>query len=193
MIVEMQKLLSLENKNIPYTVRHSTRSRRLRLTVCCDGAVVLTLPKSYDESRIEKFLKEKSDWMQRKIEYFKALDGVRYKSGDRAEYLLHKETARKLVKERLEHFNKFYGFKFNRVSIKDQKTRWGSCSRKGNLNFNYRLALIPLNLADYIVVHELCHLKEFNHSQKFWDQVARALPNYKELRTELISKHILVS
>lgn len=90
-----------------------------------------------------------------------------------------------IVHERLIFFNKVYGFKYGRVTIRNVKTRWGSCSKKGNLNFNYRIVFLPKELADYLVVHELCHLGEFNHSQKFWDLVAKAQPNYKKLRKEL--------
>ncbi len=99
--------------------------------------------------------------------------------------MAHKESARKLVHERLEYFNQLYNFKYNKVAIRNQKTRWGSCSRRGNLNFSYRLALMEPRLADYIIVHELCHLKEFNHSQNFWDLVAQQFPDYRELRKRL--------
>jgi predicted metal-dependent hydrolase len=110
---------------------------------------------------------------------------VRIRKGSRVEYLKYKEEARRLVNERLEFFNKIYGLPLNRITIRNTKSRWGSCSKKGNLNFNYKIALLPPALADYLVVHELCHIKEFNHSQKFWDLVALALPNYKKLRKEL--------
>jgi predicted metal-dependent hydrolase len=104
--------------------------------------------------------------------------------------LQYSELARKLVYERLEYFNQFYNFKYNTVRIKSHLTRWGSCSSKGNLNFNYKIALLPPELADYIVVHELCHLGEFNHSQKFWDLVAQQIPNYQKLRERLKATHI---
>lgn len=100
-------------------------------------------------------------------------------------YLNNKEAARKLVHDRLAHFNVAYGFEYNRVSIKNQKTMWGSCSKKGNLNFNYRLALIPPELADYVIVHELCHLQELNHSKRFWSLVARTIPDYAQRRKAL--------
>ena len=100
-------------------------------------------------------------------------------------YLELKEQARALVNSRLDYFNLHYKFKYGRVSIRNQKSRWGSCSSKGNLNFNYKIVLLPSHLADYIIVHELCHLKEFNHSQKFWSLVGEILPDYKKLQREL--------
>jgi len=85
----------------------------------------------------------------------------------------------------LEYFNTFYNFKWGRVTIRNQKTRWGSCSKKGNLNFNYKIALLKPSQADYIIVHELCHLKEFNHGKNFWSLVAQTIPDYKEVRSSL--------
>ena len=103
----------------------------------------------------------------------------------RREYLKYKNRARGLAQKRLVYFNQFYGFKYHRIFIKKQKTRWGSCSKKGNLNFNYKIALLPPKLADYIIVHELCHLKEFNHSKEFWNLVAENFPDYKKIRKEI--------
>jgi predicted metal-dependent hydrolase len=103
-----------------------------------------------------------------------------------ARYLKYKEEARVLVKARLEYFNTFYNFEYKRIAIKNHKSRWGSCSKKGNLNFNYRIALLPPHLADYIVVHELCHLGEFNHSKKFWALVERTIPDWRMRRAELM-------
>ncbi len=106
-------------------------------------------------------------------------------------YLKYKEQTRKLIAERLVFWNQFYGFTYNKVFIKNQKTRWGSCSKKGNLNFSYRIIFLPQELVDYIVVHELCHLGEFNHSSKFWVLVTKTIPNYKKLKNELKNKGAL--
>ncbi len=100
-------------------------------------------------------------------------------------YAQYKEQARELAHARLEYFNQFYGFTYNRVAIRAQRTRWGSCSKKGNLNFNYRIALLPPALVDYLIVHELCHLKEMNHSSRFWKLVEHTLPDYKARRKAL--------
>jgi predicted metal-dependent hydrolase len=110
---------------------------------------------------------------------------VRRRKTGQKEYLELKEKARVLVKERLEYWNKHYKFKYNRVSIRNQRSRWGSCSSLGNLNFNFRIVTLPIHLVDYIIVHELCHLRQFNHSQKFWNLVGETLPNYEELLLEL--------
>jgi predicted metal-dependent hydrolase len=90
----------------------------------------------------------------------------------------YRRRAREIFAERIVVCNAAYGFAYGRVSIKEQKSRWGSCSRRGNLNFNWRLLLAPLPVLDYVVTHELAHLKELNHSQRFWQLVARACPDY---------------
>lgn len=97
-------------------------------------------------------------------------------------YIKHKEQARMAVHARLAFFNAYYGHALRRVFIKNSKSRWGSCSSAGNLNFNYKLIFLPPEVLDYVVVHELCHLRHFNHGPEFWAAVAEVLPNHKELR-----------
>ena len=100
-------------------------------------------------------------------------------------YLMHKELARAYIRERVLYWNSFYGFTFGRIAIKNQKTCWGSCSEHGNLNFNYKLIFIPEDLIDYVIVHELCHLAELNHSPRFWELVEKTQPAYKDARKRL--------
>lgn len=96
-----------------------------------------------------------------------------------------REQARIFVENKISYFNKFYNFEINRVAIKNTSTRWGSCSSKRNLNFNYKIIYLKKELADYLIVHELCHLKEFNHSKKFWELVSKTIPNYVKINREL--------
>ncbi len=159
----------------------------MRLAVYCDGRIVVTTPWWANETLAEKFIREKAVWLTRKIAFFKEHKIQIVKKGTRSEYLKYKEITRALVNDRIRHFNLFYGFRFKAVNIKNQKTRWGSCSKKGNLNFNYKLSLLAPHLADYIIVHELCHLAEFNHSKRFWDLVAKTIPEHKKLRKELLT------
>ncbi|MEK7615761.1 MAG: M48 family metallopeptidase [Patescibacteria group bacterium] len=91
----------------------------------------------------------------------------------------------RLLEHRIDVYNRHYRFDFYGIKLKRMKSRWGSCSRKKNLNFNTKLALLPMHLIDYVIVHELCHLREFNHSRKFWELVALTLPDWKSLRKEL--------
>jgi predicted metal-dependent hydrolase len=103
----------------------------------------------------------------------------------RSHFELHKENARQLIHARLKHYAPLCGVVYKRVAIRNQRRRWGSCSSLGNLNFNYRLIFLPSALCDYVIVHELCHLKQMNHGPRFWAEVEKVLPNYLELETEL--------
>lgn len=103
----------------------------------------------------------------------------------RKAYELHKEAARAKVHARLRHFGERYGLTWNRVAIRDQRRRWGSCSSRGNLNFNYRLIFLPDHLFDYIIIHELCHLREMNHGPAFWSLVSKECPLYLACIAEL--------
>jgi len=95
-------------------------------------------------------------------------------------YAEHKEAARDLCHERLAHYNQHYSLHFNRVAIRNTRSRWGSCSSKKNLNFNYRILFLEPALQDYLIVHELCHLQEMNHAPQFWALVAQQVPDYKQ-------------
>ena len=114
----------------------------------------------------------------------------------RRDYIAYKEVTRRLVQQRLAYFSRYYAdlghiLAYKRVAIRNQRSRWGSCSKAGNLNFNYRIIHLHPELQDYIIIHELCHTKEFNHAASFWTLVALAVPNWRRLRTELkkISVH----
>lgn len=109
------------------------------------------------------------------------------------DYKIYKQKAFEIVNERIIFFNQFYGFHWNNIVIRNQKTRWGSCSKKGNLNFNYKIALLPSEASDYIIVHELCHLGEFNHSQDFWNLVEKTIPKYKEIRKNLKNNKFIIN
>lgn len=103
-------------------------------------------------------------------------------------YLAHKEAARTLVHEKLAHWNAQYQLPLKRISIRNTKSRWGSCSVEGNLNFSYKILFLPPHLQDYLIIHELCHVREFHHGPSFWELVARHCPEHKAARREL--KHI---
>jgi predicted metal-dependent hydrolase len=157
----------------------------MRLAVYCDGSVVVTMPHNLRESIVERFIEKKTEWLFSKINFFKQFKGQPIAPHGRRDYLKHKDMAHLLAKEKVSHFNEFYGYKINKINIKNQKTRWGSCSKNGNLNFNYKILFLPEIQRDYIIVHELCHLKEFNHSRYFWSLVAQTFPQWRAAKKEL--------
>lgn len=173
----------------PYTLnpsRHNTKN--LRITITREGQIKVSKPKHINISQVESFILSKSTWINHHLDRIRSIPikETQKPKLTRKDYLLHKNTALELVTKKLALYNQHYCFDYKNISIKNTKTRWGSCSRRSYLNFNYKIALIPEHLADYIIVHELCHLGQFNHSQKFWNLVAETIPDYavrvRELR-----------
>lgn len=184
----MKRQIILHNRVINYSVRKSNRAKRMRLTIYCDGNFIVTIPKTFPANSVDKYVIAKSQWVISKLDFFKELNrSEKIKVGEDG-YLKYKNQAFKTISDRVASFNSTYKFKFNKFTIKNQKTRWGSCSKKRNLNFNYKTLFLSPELRDYIVVHELCHLKEFNHSKKFWNLVAKTIPNYKDVVNDLKMK-----
>lgn len=172
-------------------VKNSDRAKYLRLTVFADGRIVVTRPRRASNELIKKFVQQKTDWIIKKIKQLRKNDcSTNTRLIAVNDFQINKDKAYELVVEKLDIFNKFYNFKYRKVSIRKQKTRWGSCSRNGNLSFNYRIIDLPEKLADYLIVHELCHLKELNHSSRFWNLVAKKFPDYKIIRKELRRMHL---
>lgn len=173
------------------TIKQSNKARNLRITINRNAEVCVVIPKGLHMSIVEDFLAKKADWIQSKIDFFQKKKESSpppppLPTGfSRTDYHSCVARARKLVKDRLAELNSVYQFDFERVSIKQQSTLWGSCSAKKNLNFNYKIVLLPPHLADYIIVHELCHLKELNHGKKFWQLVEQVCPNHRAMRREL--------
>jgi predicted metal-dependent hydrolase len=180
----MPEMIDL-GEGVHCVLRKHRGARHIRLAVHRDGRVILTLPFFVSYKRGRVFLESKVEWIREKVKNFAAQPQQLLYRGGAKEYTASRAQALQLIEERLEYFKHIYPAQWKRVSIRNQKTRWGSCSRAGNLSFNYRLLLLPPHLRDYIIVHELCHLVEMNHSQHFWALVARTFPDYKNLRKEL--------
>jgi predicted metal-dependent hydrolase len=173
------------NEKISYTLKRSKNARLMRISVSCDAGVVVTVPWFMPQNRFEEFLYKKSAWILEKIKFVSKYKNRPKLKTSVVEYRQLKAQALNLAQEKVKYWNQFYNFCYNRVSVKNQKTRWGSCSRKGNLNFNYKIVHLPEDQLNYLIVHELCHLKEMNHGRGFWELVGQTIPNYKVLRKEL--------
>ena len=162
------------------TVIKSNR-KTVAIQVNTDLTVTVRAPRRATKKDIERIVKEKEPWIRKHIEQMKA----QYESME-VPYLTNEEMkeladkALRYIPERVAYFAQVVGVTYGRITIRNQKTRWGSCSSKGNLNFNCLLMLTPPEVIDYVVVHELCHRKEMNHSKAFWNEVEKVCPNYKE-------------
>ena len=168
-----------------YTVRTQARSRALRIRVTHEGSVVVTKPKYIPNIVVRAFVAKHTPWIEARMAEFRARPVPLLGKLSKRDYAEHKERARARVHELVSGWNTHYAFPINTISIGNQKSRWGSCSSKKNLNFNYKIVFLPEELQNYIVVHELCHLKELNHSERFWNLVAECIPNHVALRATL--------
>lgn len=181
----LPRKIKLQNKEIEYRLKKSRRAKNMRLTIYCDGSLVATVPSRYSDGILEEFILEKSDWILKKIEYFNNFSHKEFWVNNPTDFVNSKEKALDLARERINYFNQFYNFSFKKINIRNQRTRWGSCSRSGSLSFNYKIVYLPAKLADYVIVHELCHLQEFNHSRKFWALVKKTVPDCEKIRKEV--------
>ena len=157
--------------------------RSLSIEVKPDMSLLIRAPYWLDSKSIEDYVKQKQDWIVKHLNKMmaSATDPAPDRLSDE-EIIELAEKSRDVVNEKLHHFAPIVGVEYNNVTIRCQKTRWGSCSGKKNLNFNCLLMLTPEDVKDYVIVHELCHLKELNHSKAFWSEVERVLPEYKAPR-----------
>ena len=167
--------------NVPYQIIKSDR-KTVAIQIKPDGQVVVRCPKRMRIEEARRFVESKTDWIEKHLAQRPLQDVAKYTPKE-IEQL--REQARKLIAERVKHFAPIVGVTYGQIAIRTQHTRWGSCSSKGNLNFNCLLALVPPEVLDYVVVHELCHRKELNHSARFWNEVERILPDYKTRRSWL--------
>ncbi len=174
---------------IPYTVVRSARKTAV-IEVKYDGQVIVRVPKRYPNARIQEFVYEKRAWIEKSLLRMEQKRRLQEKQN-----LLHpvqkltEEELKTLMKEALEDLPKraekyapVVGVTYGRITIRCQKTKWGSCSSKGNLNFNCLLMRAPEFVRDYVVIHELCHRREMNHSVRFWAEVRRVMPEYERAK-----------
>ncbi len=158
-----------------------SKRKSISIEIKADLRIIVRAPKSMSRKAIEKFIAEKQDWINKGLEKMKAraeAETTEPKFTD-LEIKTMKKDAKLIIPSRVEYFAKIMGITYNRIAIKSTVTRWGSCSSLKNLNFNCLLVLCPDEIINYVIIHELCHLIEPNHSNRFWAQVEKYCPDYK--------------
>lgn len=173
----------INGQTITYNLRRSS-SLNMRISISPKGLITITVPYGIPQMMINGFIHSRADWIMHHLKQNQTTIS-RTPTQQQSHFIRHKPIARKIIMERLAHFNQFYGFTYHKITIRDQSSRWGSCNRNGDLSFNYRIAVLPPDLADLIIVHELCHLKEMNHSPRFWALVRKTIPNPLARRRQL--------
>ena len=167
--------------DIKYYIKRSRR-KTISVEIEPDLSVLIRAPYYMPDRDINKFLNDSEDWIKKHrakaAQRMAEAPGVQKMTVEEIRKLA--DEAVKDIPERVRKYASIIGVTYGRITIRNQKSRWGSCSSKGNLNFNCLLMLAPPEHRDYVVVHELCHRKEMNHSKRFWSEVERVLPDYKE-------------
>ena len=169
-------------KGIRVQVIRSAR-KSIGLEVRREDIVYMRIPVGLSDRELKRFVEEHKQWILEKINVLKERQQSRKPTGAMEAENLTSEEIEKIkekIADRVQYYCGIMGVTAGKITIRNQKTRWGSCSEKVNLNFNYQLYYLPDELLDYVVVHELCHRKEMNHSERFWREVENILPDYRE-------------
>ncbi|PID83300.1 metal-dependent hydrolase [Candidatus Campbellbacteria bacterium] len=184
----MKKSVILDNQEVFYTEEKSSRLKNIKIVFKSQNELQIKRPKKLLFFNAQKFILKNKTLILKKLQKLKQ-QNLQKVSLSQKEFQKRKDDFLKKAEEKVEYFNSFYNFKYNKITIKNQKTKWGSCSSKGNLNFNYRIFLLDQKILNYVIVHELCHLDQMNHSKKFWNLVEQTIPDYKETK-KLMQKYI---
>lgn len=166
---------------IPY-ILHQSRRKTIAIKITREGVLVYA-PYRIGVEQIDHFVESKRSWIEKKLKA--QMERPRLPAFSEAERNGLRRQARRVLSEKTAFYAKQLGVSYDRIFIRSQRTRWGSCSGKGNLNYNCLLMLAPDAVQDYVVVHELCHLRQMNHSPDFWRLVESVLPDYRQQKTWL--------
>ena len=175
-----------QSYELPYTLIRSKR-KSYAISISPDGQITVRVPLVTSDREVRQILSQKQHWIvtkyleQQEKQINKPVSGLTdaQRNALTQRYIV---AAKEYFPKRAAYFRQFTGGTYNRITIRDQETRWGSCSAKGTLSFNWRLMLAPPAILDYVVVHELCHLTHMNHSAAFWQAVEAVYPDYRSAR-----------
>ena len=160
------------------------QAKRLSITIKPYGGIRVTFPYKSSLARAEEFAYLHRAWIRKHLKRIKQYE-AKYRENSGKIDKIDKEEARKMLVKRLRYLADKYGYSYNRVFIRNQRTRWGSCSAKNNISLNMKLIILPEKLIDYVILHELAHIREKNHSKAFWNEMDKLVENSKQLRSRL--------
>ena len=163
------------------------RAKRYVLRVREDGTIRVTIPRGGSRREAQAFAERERDWIASELKRVADKQAAVVDEGAVSEQSVLRKRAKRELPVRLTELASRLGLTVSRISVKNQRLRWGSCSRAGHICLNWRLVQMPPWVRDYVLIHELMHLKRLDHSPAFWNLVATACPNYKEARTWLRS------
>ncbi len=179
-------MVFFNNMNVPeYKLFQSRRCRNIRISITKLGTVRVSAPLKVRPNIIAEHVAKHTAWILEALQKQQARPISLFAQRSAKDFRDQRDTVKKDILERLHRLNHSYEFSWSSVVVRNQKSRWGSCTSRKVLNFNYLLGKLPEELRDYVIVHELCHLQEMNHGPRFWALVARTFPNYRELRKKL--------
>lgn len=182
-----------KDKEIQLEIIRSER-KSVGIEISKDERAVIRIPYWLKDTELKDIINKRKAWIIDKCQGVKEAEEAKTSTGAIAPDKLTNEELEQIKAkflEKVNHYSKVMGVSVNKITIRNQKTRWGSCSSKGNLNFNYQLYYMPEELMDYVVIHELSHRRYMDHSEKFWSEVERYCPDYEKRRNSL-KKYSLV-
>ena len=173
----------IRNISFDYVIRKSARAKNMRIVIKSNNDIEVVIPQMIPKFLGKKFLEKNKLWVLRSLEKQTKIRNSeenfeKIKIEESEDF--YRQKAKEYLSERVKFFIEILDIKFNKIRIKNTKTRWGSCSSQKNLNFSWKIMLAPPKVIDYLVIHEICHLKEMNHSKEFWSLVELLDPNFEE-------------
>ena len=172
----------------PVLFEKSKRAKHINISVKPPAIVRVAIPKGISFEKAAKFASSKEIWVK------KALLKINLRQENSVKLqTVNRNDAKLYLLNRLDELARTHGFTYNNATIRNQKTRWGSCSGKNNISLNMQLMNLPKQLIDYVILHELCHLKIKGHSYKFWQMVKRYMPNYEDQKHWLELNNVIIS
>ena len=187
--ISVAKSVTINLRDVGYVLlERSYRAKHINISVKPPSKVRVAVPVGVKFEKARRIAEQRSLWIQKQLRKFSELKGNRISEKIYGEELI---SFKKYLRNRIEHLAQLHGFKYNNLTFKYMKTRWGSCSAKNNLNFNILMAHLPKSIQDYIIIHELLHTRIKSHSREFWAELDRITGSAKGFDKKLKENYVI--